>query len=120
MSSPDFTRVSVEQRCLAAQALWVAANRMLTDDDPRAREWLNTIGYDEMHYRCRCKKTIEAFYDGRKLAPRDCWASPEDYARTFLTCCISKKSMNLNREWRVYLTKEIYHKVMVDPTEKKE
>lgn len=120
MPFTDHIRVTVEQRCLAAQALWLAANRMLTDDDPRAREWLNCIGYDEMRYRCRCKKTIEAFYDARNMAPHDIWPLPEDFAEIFLRVCMTRKSMNCNRDWRVYMQKEIDHKVFVEPPEKNE
>ena len=113
----DHIKVTVEQRCLAAQALWIAANRMLDDGDLRAKEWLACIGYDTMRYRCRCKHTIEAYYDGRAMAPRDIWPTPEEFAEMFLHVCVSKKSMNLNRDWRVYLQKEIDHKVLVEPTE---
>ena len=103
----EHIRVTVEQRCLAAQALWMAVNRMLTDDDPRAREWLNCIGYDEMRYRCRCKRTIETYYNAREMTPKELWPLPEDFADMFLRVCMTRKSMNCNREWRVYLGKEI-------------
>jgi len=115
MTYPDHIHVTVEQRCLAAQALWCTANRMLDEDNPRAREWLHTIGYDEMRYRCRCKRTTEAFFDARTLVPKEVYPLPEDFAWMFLTVCVSKKSMNLNRDWRTYLQKEI-DRISTEPT----
>ena len=103
----DQIRVSVEQRCLAAQALWCAVNRMLDENDIRAREWLNSIGYDEMRYKCRCKKIVETYYDAREQTPKDLWPVPEDFAEMFLHVCMTRKSMNCNRDWNIYRGKEI-------------
>lgn len=100
-------RITVEQRCLAAQALWVAAYRMLDAGDPRAVEWYNKLGLDDMRYRCRCRYTIEAYYDAREMTPAELWSVPEDFAHMFLVTCVSKHSMNLNREWKTYLLKAI-------------
>ena len=116
MPFTDHIRVTVEQRCLAAQALWLAANRMLTEDDPRAREWLNSIGYDEMRYRTRCKRTIETYYDAREMTPKELWPLPEDFAAMFLHVCMTRKSMNCNRDWRVYLGKEIDNAISGQPS----
>jgi len=113
----DDHKVTVEQRCYAAQALWVAANRMLDDGDPRALEWDQCIGYNQMRYKCRCKSTVETFFEAYKMA-EDLWPLAEDFAEIFLRVCMTRKSMNCNRDWRVYMQKEIDHKVFVEPTEK--
>ena len=112
----EHIRVTVEQRCLAAQALWVAVNRMLAAGDIRAREWYQCIGYDEMRYRCRCKRTIETYYDAREMAPKELWPVPEVFASMFLHVCMTRKSMNCNRDWRVYLGKEIDATISEQPS----
>lgn len=102
-------RISVEQRCMASQALWAAALKMLNAGNPRAVEWEKAIGYDEMRYRCRCKMTCEGFYDARKLYD-ELGGEPlnaEDFAMLFLHVCVTKHSMNLNRDWEMYLTKHM-------------
>lgn len=101
-------KVTVEQRCYAAQALWWAANKMLEDGDPRAREWEQCIGYSQMRYKCRCKSTVETFFEAyNTTVAQEIWPVPEDFADVFLRACVSKKSMNVHREWRIYLQKEM-------------
>ena len=99
-------RITVEQRCYAAQALWVAVNRMLDDGDARAREWEACIGYNQMRYKCRCKHVVETFFEAYRKA-EDLWPLAEDFAEVFLRVCMTRKSMNCNRDWQVYLNKEI-------------
>lgn len=111
-------KVTVEQRCFAAQALWYAANKMLDAGDPRAREWEECIGYSQMRYKCRCKSTVEIFFEAYGTDAQNLWPVPEDFADVFLHVCMTRKSMNCNRDWRVYMQKEIDHKVFVEPTEK--
>jgi len=109
-------KVTVEQRCFAAQALWVACNYLLGKKDPRAMEWYECIGYNQMRYKCRCKHTVESFFDAWRMA-EDLWPVAEDFAGLFLRVCMTRKSMNCNRDWRVYLQKEIDHKVYGGNTE---
>lgn len=105
--SAERIRVTVEQRCTAAQALWLAVNRMLDAGDDRAVEWLNDNRYSEMRYRCRCKRNVEAFYDAWAMVPKGTYPTLEDFAEDFLRVCISRHSMNVNRDWRVYWEKEL-------------
>ncbi len=100
-------KVTVEQRCFAAQALWYAANKMLDAGDPRAREWEECIGYSQMRYKCRCKSTVETFFEAYGTDAQNLWPVPEDFADVFLHVCMTRKSMNCNREWQTYLEKEI-------------
>ena len=100
-------RVTVEQRCTAAQALWVACNRMLDAKDARAVEWWNDNRYSEMRYRCRCKRNVEAFYEAWAMVPQHTYETLEDFAWDFLHVCISRHSMNVHREWRTYWEKEL-------------
>ena len=111
-------KVTVEQRCYAAQALWVAVNRMLDDGDPRAKEWLDCIGFNQMRYKCRCKHIVEAFFDAYEMTPPDWLPIPEDFADMFLRVCVTRKSMNVNRDWKIYLQKEIDRMGLDEPTEK--
>lgn len=103
----DIIKVTVEQRCTAAQALWLAVNRMLDAGDERAVEWLNDNRYSEMRYRCRCKHSVEAFYDAWSMVPKGTYPTLEDFAEDFLRVCISRHSMNVNRDWRIYWEKEL-------------
>lgn len=103
----ELIKVTVEQRCTAAQALWLACNRMLDAKDARAVEWWNANRYSEMRYRCRCKKNVEAFYEAWAMVPKGTYQTLEDFAEDFLRVCISRHSMNVNREWRLYWEREL-------------
>jgi len=102
-------RITVEQRCYAAQALWVAVNRMLDDCDILAREWEHFIGYNQMRYKCRCKATTETFFEAWNETWQRIWPVPEEFADVFLRVCVTRKSMNVNPEWKKYLDKELEH-----------
>jgi len=105
------TRITVEQRCYAAQALWYAANKMLESGDPRACEWEQCIGYSQMRYKCRCRAVVETFFEAYKTTEaQNLWPVPEDFSGVFLRVCMTRKSMNCNRDWQTYLQKEIAHK----------
>ena len=106
----DFIRVTVEQRCYAAQALWVACNYLLGKKEPRAMEWYDCLGYNQMRYKCRCKHTIETFFEAYTKEAEELWPIAEDFADVFLRVCMTRKSMNCNRYWQTYLQKEIAHK----------
>ena len=99
--------ISEEQRCEAAQALWLAVNRMLDKQDPRASEWLYDNGYDQMRYRCRCKLNLEAFCKAREMTQQGAYTEIEDFAEAFLNVCVNKHSMNVNKQWKKYWEKEL-------------
>lgn len=101
------TRITVEQRCYAAQALWMACNYLLGKKNPHAMEWLECIGYNQMRYKCRCKHTVEAFFEAYTPEAEELWPIAEDFADVFLRVCVTRKSMNVNRDWQTYLQKEI-------------
>lgn len=105
-------RCTVEQRCTAAQMLWYAINVLNSECNTKVEVWFDSLGIDRVRYLCRSPYTVEAFYDARtfvdEYAGKEKYADLEtEFAPVFLKTCLSNHTMNVNRQWKLYLARYI-------------
>lgn len=106
----NYKKIEQNKKLEAAQLLWFAVNELYNEGYPKAIRWFECKGVATARYCCRGVYTIAAFWDAREfvdnMAP-DLWSDLEEFAKVFLKVCVTDKSMNVSREWKIRLARVI-------------